>query len=295
MCGSSTSLFIVCFEKKCANILSPPSILTRLSPPDICAPLTQLHLSMYAFVGKLLGMSIRGKHALNLDWPSAVWKLLVGGAAAAGTAASSASSSSSSADLTTESDASVASANGKNAASPSESSSSSSSSPSSPNALSTFTVATVSTLDRADLEGCDVLCMTALNKISGLEAEFSGSGSNGSGSGDATTSSLSASSASASASSSASASASSSASASASSSASASAADADDRSEPTEDAVTRASRALDELGYTFTTVSVDGRVVELVPGGARIRFAFILSAQRMEFSHLDTKPQCSLA
>jgi hypothetical protein len=226
----------------------------------------QLHLSMYAFVGKLLGMSIRGKHALNLDWPSAVWKLLVGGAAAAGTAGSStsSSSSSSSADSTTESDASAVSANGKNAASSSESSSSSSPMP---NALSTFTVATVSTLDRADLEGCDVLCMTALNKISGLEAEFSGSGS-----GDATTSaSASASSASASASASAT---------SASASASASAADADDSGEPTEDAVTRASRALDELGYTFTTVSVDGRVVELVPGGARIRFATVCLLQR---------------
>jgi E3 ubiquitin-protein ligase HERC2 len=39
--------------------------------------LTSLHLSMYAFVGKLMGIAIRGKHILNLDLPSIVWKQLV--------------------------------------------------------------------------------------------------------------------------------------------------------------------------------------------------------------------------
>jgi len=39
---------------------------------------TSLHLSMYAFVGKLMGVAIRGKHMLNLDLPSMVWKQLVG-------------------------------------------------------------------------------------------------------------------------------------------------------------------------------------------------------------------------
>ncbi len=40
--------------------------------------LTSLHLSMYAFVGKLMGIAIRGKHILNLDLPSIVWKQLIG-------------------------------------------------------------------------------------------------------------------------------------------------------------------------------------------------------------------------
>lgn len=39
---------------------------------------TSLHLSMYAFVGKLMGVAIRSKHYLNLDLPSMVWKQLVG-------------------------------------------------------------------------------------------------------------------------------------------------------------------------------------------------------------------------
>lgn len=39
---------------------------------------SSLHLSMFAFVGKLMGISIRGKHLLNLDFPSIVWKPLVG-------------------------------------------------------------------------------------------------------------------------------------------------------------------------------------------------------------------------
>eukprot|EP00455_Lapot_gusevi_P055091 TRINITY_DN8933_c0_g1_i1.p1 TRINITY_DN8933_c0_g1~~TRINITY_DN8933_c0_g1_i1.p1 ORF type:complete len:1260 (+),score=500.66 TRINITY_DN8933_c0_g1_i1:503-3781(+) len=38
---------------------------------------SQLHLSMYAFVGKLMGIAIRGRHVLNLDLPSMVWKPLV--------------------------------------------------------------------------------------------------------------------------------------------------------------------------------------------------------------------------
>jgi hypothetical protein len=246
--------------------------ISTYSPLLVFSARPQLHLSMYAFVGKLLGMSIRGKHALNLDWPSAVWKLLVGGAAAAGTSnAASASASSSLAESTVDTDASAA-ASGKHAASStsdSSSSSPSSSSPSSsPSALSTFTMATVSVLDRTDLEGCDILCVTALNKISGLEAEFSGSG-DASASASSSTSSASASASSGPA------------------SASASALDADNESshsgsggseEATEDAATRASRALDELGYTFTTVSVDGRVVELVPGGARIRYSTSASA-----------------
>jgi len=39
---------------------------------------SQLHISNYAFVGKLMGIAIRGSHMLNLDLPSLVWKPLVG-------------------------------------------------------------------------------------------------------------------------------------------------------------------------------------------------------------------------
>ena len=33
---------------------------------------------MYAFIGKMMGVAIRGRHVLNLDLPSMVWKPLVG-------------------------------------------------------------------------------------------------------------------------------------------------------------------------------------------------------------------------
>jgi len=39
---------------------------------------SSLQLSMFAFVGKLMGMAIRGGHVLNLDLPSLLWKPLVG-------------------------------------------------------------------------------------------------------------------------------------------------------------------------------------------------------------------------
>jgi hypothetical protein len=38
---------------------------------------SSLQLSMYAFVGKFMGMAIRGGHVLNLDFPPVIWKLLV--------------------------------------------------------------------------------------------------------------------------------------------------------------------------------------------------------------------------
>jgi E3 ubiquitin-protein ligase HERC2 len=37
-----------------------------------------LHLSMYEFVGKLMGLAIRTRTPLDLDFPSIVWKPLVG-------------------------------------------------------------------------------------------------------------------------------------------------------------------------------------------------------------------------
>ena len=39
---------------------------------------SSLHLSMYAFVGKLMGVAIRGRHTLDLDLSNIVWKPLVG-------------------------------------------------------------------------------------------------------------------------------------------------------------------------------------------------------------------------
>jgi E3 ubiquitin-protein ligase HERC2 len=45
--------------------------------PNI-ACVSSLHLSMYSFVGKLMGMAIRGNFVLNLDLPPLVWKYLIG-------------------------------------------------------------------------------------------------------------------------------------------------------------------------------------------------------------------------
>jgi len=39
---------------------------------------SSLHLSMFSFIGKLMGFAIRGGNMLNLDFPSIVWKPLVG-------------------------------------------------------------------------------------------------------------------------------------------------------------------------------------------------------------------------
>ena len=39
---------------------------------------SSLHLSMWTFIGKLMGVAIRGKFYLNIDLPSIVWKPLVG-------------------------------------------------------------------------------------------------------------------------------------------------------------------------------------------------------------------------
>lgn len=42
------------------------------------AAVSSLHLSMLAFVGKLMGVAMRAKHILNLNLSPLVWKLLVG-------------------------------------------------------------------------------------------------------------------------------------------------------------------------------------------------------------------------
>jgi len=39
---------------------------------------SSLHQSMYQFVGKFMGLAIRGGHVLNIDFPPPIWSLLVG-------------------------------------------------------------------------------------------------------------------------------------------------------------------------------------------------------------------------
>lgn len=46
--------------------------------PYVFTATSSLQLAMFAFVGKLMGIAIRGKHSLNLNLPSIVWKQLVG-------------------------------------------------------------------------------------------------------------------------------------------------------------------------------------------------------------------------
>ena len=43
--------------------------------PSLCS---SLHLSIWTFLGKLMGVAIRGKYYLNIDLPSIIWKPLVG-------------------------------------------------------------------------------------------------------------------------------------------------------------------------------------------------------------------------
>eukprot|EP01087_Luapelamoeba_hula_P010094 TRINITY_DN2658_c0_g1_i4.p1 TRINITY_DN2658_c0_g1~~TRINITY_DN2658_c0_g1_i4.p1 ORF type:complete len:3811 (+),score=698.07 TRINITY_DN2658_c0_g1_i4:295-11727(+) len=64
-------LFIPCPNSKGFGENQDKWIPNPLSTTSLC-------LSMYAFVGKLMGVAIRGKHMLNLDLPSIVWKQLVG-------------------------------------------------------------------------------------------------------------------------------------------------------------------------------------------------------------------------
>ena len=76
------SLSHVCAELQSINLpLFIPTPNSRNNTQDmyICNPqaTTPLHISMYSFVGKLMGIAIRGGHVLNLDLPSFVWKPLV--------------------------------------------------------------------------------------------------------------------------------------------------------------------------------------------------------------------------
>jgi hypothetical protein len=48
----------------------------KFVPNPACT--SSLHLSMFAFVGKLMGIAVRGRHILNLDFPDFLWRQLVG-------------------------------------------------------------------------------------------------------------------------------------------------------------------------------------------------------------------------
>ncbi|ETO10269.1 hypothetical protein RFI_27108 [Reticulomyxa filosa] len=61
---------------KCPNSRGYGDNQEKWVPNPSCT--SSLQLSMYTFVGKLMGVAIRGKHYLNLDLPSLVWKPLVG-------------------------------------------------------------------------------------------------------------------------------------------------------------------------------------------------------------------------
>ncbi|ETO27461.1 HECT type ubiquitin ligase [Reticulomyxa filosa] len=61
---------------KCPNSRGYGDNQEKWIPNPSCT--SSLYLSMYTFVGKLMGVAIRGKHYLNLDFPCVVWKPLVG-------------------------------------------------------------------------------------------------------------------------------------------------------------------------------------------------------------------------
>ncbi len=82
-------LFRDCISHACSDLQSPYVPLFIPCPNSKgfgdnqekflpkASSISSLQLSMFAFVGKLMGMAIRGKHILNLDLPSIVWKQLV--------------------------------------------------------------------------------------------------------------------------------------------------------------------------------------------------------------------------
>jgi len=84
-------LFRDCISHLCADLHSPHVPLFIKCPnaqgygdnqekyvPNPGANST-LQLSMFSFVGKLMGVAMRAKHVLNLDLPSIVWKQIAGG------------------------------------------------------------------------------------------------------------------------------------------------------------------------------------------------------------------------
>lgn len=73
------SLSHICGELQSS---ATPLFIPAKSQRDLYVPnpsqTSSLSFSMFAFVGKLMGMCIRSSHVLNLDFPSLVWKLLCG-------------------------------------------------------------------------------------------------------------------------------------------------------------------------------------------------------------------------
>lgn len=59
----------------CPNASGVGDNQERWLPVPSC--ISTLELSMFAFVGKIMGVAMRGGHTLNLDFPSLVWKQLV--------------------------------------------------------------------------------------------------------------------------------------------------------------------------------------------------------------------------
>jgi hypothetical protein len=181
---------------------------------------SQLHLSMYAFIGKLMGLAIRGHHMLNLDLPSLVWKRLIAGSDASGSR--SGSSSSSSCSL--------------------ETGSSSKSGDTGATAVVSAAVEAVaesaSVITRQDLESIDSLCMTALAKLAKCDEDGFDDTVAGDDDDD----------------------------------------DDDDYDGSEEDAPAERQ--------TFTTLSIDGRIVELIPDGSNVlvtaknRFDFIARVEQ---------------
>ncbi len=174
---------------------------------------SQLHLSMFAFIGKLMGLAIRGHHMLNLDLPSLVWKRLIAGSDASGSRNAAGGSGLSSAletgSLSKPGDTVVATG----AAS-----------------AAVETIAeSASMITRQDLENIDSLCMSALARLAKCD-EDSFDGAVGG------------------------------------------ADDADDADESDEDAPAERQ--------TFTTLSVDSRVVELIPDGGNV---FVTAKNRFDF------------
>jgi len=75
MCNELQSKSVPLFIP-CPNSRGYGSNQEKWIPNPSCK--SSIHLSMYSFIGKLMGFAIRGGTILNLDLPSLVWKPLVG-------------------------------------------------------------------------------------------------------------------------------------------------------------------------------------------------------------------------
>lgn len=63
------------------NVVYLPHRSSPRRPHHSCPPVqhkTPLSIHMFVFIGRLMGMSLRWKATLNFEFPSLVWKLLLG-------------------------------------------------------------------------------------------------------------------------------------------------------------------------------------------------------------------------